>query len=63
VTAVARALGVSPSTAAAGLTTVARPHLEKGAAAARLLLDPPADPVAPAPVPTRLVVRTSTAAP
>ncbi len=52
----------TPSAAAAGLTTVAQPHLEKGAAAARLLLDLPGGAAAPPPLPTRLVVRTSTAA-
>jgi DNA-binding LacI/PurR family transcriptional regulator len=47
--------------AAAGLTTVRQPAEEKGRIAARLLLDPPADPAAGhVLLPTALVVRTST---
>ncbi|MER7460634.1 LacI family DNA-binding transcriptional regulator [Micromonospora sp. NPDC126480] len=47
--------------AAAGLTTVRQPAEEKGRLAARLLLDPPADPAArQVLLPTALVVRSST---
>ncbi|MGN9778270.1 LacI family DNA-binding transcriptional regulator [Micromonospora sp. H33] len=50
-----------PEAAAAGLTTVRQPAEEKGRIAARLLLDPPADPGArQVLLPTTLVVRSST---
>jgi len=50
-----------PDAAAARLTTVSQPALEKGRLAGTLLLDPPADPAERRIVlPTRLRVRAST---
>jgi DNA-binding LacI/PurR family transcriptional regulator len=51
-----------PEAASSGLTTIRQPAEEKGRAAARLLLTPPAGPVEPLLLPTELIVRTSTAA-
>jgi len=45
------------------LTTVAQPHLDKGATAARLLLDPATDPTTAVILPTTLVVRASAGSP
>ncbi|MDG4832303.1 LacI family DNA-binding transcriptional regulator [Solwaraspora sp. WMMD1047] len=50
-----------PEAAAAGLTTIRQPAVEKGVRAGELLLDPPADPTArQVLLPTELVVRAST---